>query len=49
MKAIYRLAMTAISGVLLGAAVVTGLNAQARPPVYLIIDISEISDVDAYV
>ena len=49
MKAIYRLTLTAISGVLLGAAVVTGLNAQAMPPVYVIIDISEMSDVDAYV
>lgn len=49
MKVIYQLSLTAISGVLLGVAVVTGLNAQARPPVYAIIDISEMSDVDAYV
>jgi uncharacterized protein (DUF1330 family) len=49
MKVNYRLVLTMLSGVALGATVITGLKAQAKPPVYVIIDISEMLDVDAYV
>ena len=40
------MAMTA--GALLGAIIVTGLHAQAKPPVYQVVDISEITDAEGY-
>ncbi len=36
------------AGALLGAIVVTGLHAQSKPPVYQVIDISEITDAEGY-
>jgi hypothetical protein len=48
MKAIHRLNLMLIASAALGAAAVTGLKAQAKPPVYVLIDISEISDAAAY-
>ena len=49
MKVSYRLVLTMLSGVALGATVVTGLKAQAKPPAYVIIDVSEMMDADAYI
>ena len=49
MKVSYRLVLTMLSGVALGAILVTGLKAQAKPPAYVIIDVSEMMDADAYV
>jgi uncharacterized protein (DUF1330 family) len=44
----YRLALASIAGMAVGAAAVTGLNAQVKPPVYVVIDISELSDAAAF-
>ena len=45
----HRLVLTLVCGAALGAAAVTGLQAQGNPPVYAIVDISEMLDADAYV
>ena len=45
----YRKTLVALSAITVCATAITGLHAQSKPPVYAIIDISEISDVDAYV
>jgi len=37
-----------VAGVAIGAAAVTGLKAQVKPPVYVVIDISEMSDAAAF-
>jgi uncharacterized protein (DUF1330 family) len=44
----YRLALASIAGMAVGAAAVTGLKAQVKPPVYVVIDISELSDAAAF-
>ena len=44
MRKVVRTVSTSLLGAALGAAAVTALWAQAAPPVYLVIDISEISD-----
>jgi uncharacterized protein (DUF1330 family) len=49
MKANYRLALMLVASAALGAAAITGLKAQGKPPVYAIIDISEILDAEAFV
>lgn len=49
MNSKYRLAIAALAGAALGGALISGLNAQAKPPVYVVIDISETMDVDGYV
>ena len=48
MKANRRLALAVLVSASLGAALVTGLKAQAKPPVYVVIDISEMLDVDTF-
>jgi uncharacterized protein (DUF1330 family) len=48
MKINYRFALMLAAGAALGAAAVTGLKAQVKPPVYVVIDISEMSDADAF-
>ncbi len=44
----YRLALASIASMAVGAAVVTGLRAQVKPPVYVVIDISEMADAAAF-
>jgi uncharacterized protein (DUF1330 family) len=44
----YRLALVSVVGVVVGAAAVTALQAQVKPPVYVVIDISELSDAAAF-
>src|SRR5580704_4506881 len=44
----FRLVLASIAGMAVGAAVVTGLKAQVKPPVYVVIDISELSDAAAF-
>ena len=44
MKANFKSALTLIAGAALGAAAIQGLHAQAKPPTYLVVDMSEISD-----
>ena len=48
MKANHRLNLMLIASAALGVAAVTGLKAQVKPPVYVVIDISEISDAAAF-
>lgn len=47
MKSIVRNVAIGLSGVALGAVTVTALRAQATPPVYVVIDMSEITDAEA--
>ena len=48
MKINYRLALMLVASAALGAAAVTGLKAQVKPPVYVVVDISEMSDANAF-
>jgi uncharacterized protein (DUF1330 family) len=48
MKVNHRLGLMLIASGALGAAAVTTLNAQVKPPVYVVIDISEMLDVAAF-
>ena len=48
MNAKYRLPLMLAASAALGAAVMTGLKAQVKPPVYIVIDISETSDPAAF-
>jgi uncharacterized protein (DUF1330 family) len=48
MKINYKLALTLLAGVALGAAAIQALHAQAKPPVYAIIEVNEITDAAAY-
>ncbi len=48
MKSRHQLALMLVAGVAIGAAAVTGLKAQVKPPVYVVIDISEMSDPAAF-
>lgn len=44
MKIDYRLALTLLAGAALGATAIEALHAQAMPPVYVVTEISEITD-----
>ena len=48
MKVHYKLALVLLAGAALGAAATQALHAQAKPPVYAVIDISEITDPEGY-
>jgi uncharacterized protein (DUF1330 family) len=47
MKSNYKVAVAMLAGVALGALVVQGLHAQAKPPVYVVAEI-DVSNIDAY-
>jgi uncharacterized protein (DUF1330 family) len=47
MKQYFGLGLGLLAGTLIGAAAVSGLHAQAKPPVYLITEI-DVTDPDAY-
>jgi uncharacterized protein (DUF1330 family) len=49
MNSTCKLAIATLAGVGLGAALIGGLKAQAKPPVYAVIDIGETLDADAYI
>jgi uncharacterized protein (DUF1330 family) len=44
----YKIAMVLLVGFGLGVAVIKGLNAQAKPPIYVVIAIQKITDAEAY-
>ena len=46
MKSNYRLAIALIAGTAIGGAAIQSLHAQAKPPVYVVIDISEVTDAE---
>jgi uncharacterized protein (DUF1330 family) len=48
MKANYRFGLIALASAAIVAAVVSGLKAQTKPPVYVVIEISEIMDADTF-
>ena len=48
MKANLKLTLTLLAGAALGAAAIQALHAQAKPPVYAVVDISEITDPEGY-
>jgi hypothetical protein len=47
MKSNYKVAVAMLAGVALGALVVQGLHAQAKPPIYVVTEI-DVSNLDAY-
>ena len=47
MKSNYKVAVAMLAGVALGAFVVQGLHAQAKPPIYVVAEI-DVSNLDAY-
>lgn len=48
MKIQYALALAVATGLGLGAIAIRGLHAQAKPPVYIVIEINEITDADGF-
>jgi len=48
MKSNHRLVVAAVAGVAVGGAFVHGLKAQATPPVYVVVAISEITDPEGF-
>jgi uncharacterized protein (DUF1330 family) len=48
MKFNHKLAIALVAGVALGGAVIQGLHAQAAPPVYVVVDISDITDAEGF-
>ena len=48
MKTNCKLTLTLLAGAALGAAAIQALHAQAKPPVYAVVDISEITDPEGY-
>ena len=49
MKTTYRMVALLLSGALLGAGLSVAVQAQHKPPVYAVIDISDTMDAEAYV
>jgi uncharacterized protein (DUF1330 family) len=48
MKASHRLAIALAAGIVIGGAIIQGLHAQATPPTYVVIDISDITDPEGF-
>ena len=48
MKTSHMIGLSLLAGVALGASAIQGLHAQAKPPVYAIVDITAITDPDGY-
>lgn len=48
MKTPHLIGLSMLAGVALGAIAIQGLHAQAKPPVYVIVDFSEITDPAGY-
>jgi uncharacterized protein (DUF1330 family) len=48
MKANRQLAIALIAGVAAGGAIIQGLHAQAKPPVYVIVDIFDVTDPEGF-
>ena len=48
MKLNYKLVLTLLAGAAFGAAVIQGLHAQAKPPSYVVIDITEMTDLEGF-
>ena len=48
MNSNYKLAIALAAGVVVGGAVIQGLHAQAAPPVYVVVDIADITDPEGF-
>jgi uncharacterized protein (DUF1330 family) len=48
MKPNYKIAAATLAGVALGALAVQGLHAQAKPPAIVVVDISDVTDAEAF-
>jgi uncharacterized protein (DUF1330 family) len=48
MKLRYTVAFSLLAGIALGAAAIQGLHAQAKPPTYVVIDISDVTDPEGF-
>ncbi|HEY1362182.1 MAG TPA: DUF1330 domain-containing protein [Xanthobacteraceae bacterium] len=48
MKIRYTVALSVFAGAAIGAAAVQGLHAQAKPPVYAVVDIADITDPEGF-
>jgi uncharacterized protein (DUF1330 family) len=48
MKTRHVIGLSMLAGVALGAIAVQGLNAQAKPPVYFVVDINEVTDPEGW-
>jgi uncharacterized protein (DUF1330 family) len=48
MKANRKLAIALVAGVAAGGAVMQGLHAQAKPPVYVVVDIFDVTDPEGF-
>lgn len=48
MKSNYKVAIALVAGTTIGAAAIQGLHAQAKPPAIVVVDISEITDAEAF-
>jgi uncharacterized protein (DUF1330 family) len=48
MKSNYKLAAALVAGAAVGGAVIQELHAQATPPAYVVVDISDISDTEGF-
>lgn len=48
MKVNHKLAIALVAGVAIGGAAIQGLHAQASPPTYVVVDISDITDPEGF-
>jgi len=48
MKPNHKVAIALAAGVVIGGAVIQGLHAQATPPTYVVVDISQITDPEGF-
>jgi uncharacterized protein (DUF1330 family) len=48
MKAKYKLGLTLLAGIALGVAAIEGIQAQMKPPTYVVVAIRKITDADGY-
>jgi uncharacterized protein (DUF1330 family) len=48
MKVNHKLAIALVTGVAIGGAVIQGLHAQATPPTYAVVDISDVTDPEGF-
>jgi uncharacterized protein (DUF1330 family) len=48
MRANHKLAIALVVGIAAGGAIIQGLHAQTKPPVYVIVDIADITDPEGF-
>jgi uncharacterized protein (DUF1330 family) len=48
MKTYRKIGIALVAGIAAGGAIMQGLHAQAKPPVYVVVDIFDVTDVDGF-